>query len=150
MSLYGSEVVGAHWPMDGPHTPERIEAAGVALEELARYLNHATLPRTGVLADAPHGAGLLGSLAMAAHRERQLIGQLAAWAHRVAVDPTVRHDQGGDDAERSRPLAVSAAEEAEGELGFAAEFAAELARCLDGAQRQMSTLFHARSGGGLP
>ncbi|GAA5128872.1 hypothetical protein [Haloechinothrix salitolerans] len=150
MSLYGSEVVGAHWPMDGPHTPERIEAAGVALEELARYLNHATMPRKSLLTDAPRGAGLLGSLATAARRQVQLCRQLEAMAHRVAGDPTVRHDRDRDDAERSRLLAVSAAEEAEGELGFAAEFTAELAQCLDGAQRQMASLFHARPGGGLP
>ena len=148
MSLYGTEVVESHWPMDGPHGPELIESAAVALAELVRYLNRATLPSAQVLGEAPHGAGLLGSLATAAQRERQLCQQLEAWAHQLAADPSLQHDRCGDDAALSRQMAVTAAEEAEGELGFAVEFAEELARCLDGARRRVEWLSHA--GGDRP
>ncbi len=150
MSLYGSEVVAAHWPMDGPHTPELIEAAGVALEELMRYLNRATLPHTAVLAEAQHGAGLLGSLATAAHREMQLIRQLAVWARRVAADPTVRHDGDRNNPARSRQLATTAATEAAAELRLTIDIAEELGNYLDRARNRMSWLAHSSPGGGQP
>jgi len=150
MSLYGEEVVGAHWPMDGPHTPERIEAAAVALAELVRYLNRATMPDKGVLIEAAHGAGVLGALATAAHREGQLFRHLAAWARTVAGDPTVRHDLCRDDAERSRQTAASSAAEAAAALSDAAVVVGQLVARLDVAHTGIDWLSHSQPGGGRP
>lgn len=148
MSLYGTEVVGAHWPMDGPYRPELIESAGVALAELVRYLNHATLPQNDVLTEAPHVAGLLGSLATAASRKQQLCQQLSVAAHGLADDPTVRHDRCGDDAELSRQMAATAATEAAGHLWEAIDVAEELAACLGRARSRVEWLSHDHLGGG--
>lgn len=149
MSLYGLDVVEAHWPMDGPHTPELVESAAVALSELVRYLNRATMPHTGVLIEAPHGAGVLGSLATAAHREGQLCRQLAAWARTVAADPTVRHDLCRDDAERSRQMAARSATSAAAALDDAADVAGQLGGRLDVAHSGINWLSHSDRGGGL-
>ncbi len=149
MSLYGLDVVEAHWPVDGPRTAERIESAAVALAELVRYLNHATMPQGGALTEAPHGAGVLGSLATAAHREVQLCRQLASWARRVAADPTVRHDRERGDAERSRQLAATSATEAAAELRFAVDIAEELGSYLDRARSRVDCLSHPEGGGDL-
>lgn len=148
MSLYGIEVVGAHWPLDGSHSPERIESAAVALAELVRYLNHATLPQHAVLTGAAHVAGLLGSLATAAQREERLCQQLSEWTRRLADDPTVRHDRAGDDAELSRQMAGTAATEAAGHLREAADVAEELAAALVRARSRVERLSHDRPGGG--
>jgi len=146
MSLYGTEVVGAHWPLDGPHSPEGIESAAVALAELVRYLNRATRPQHELLTEAPHVAGLLGSLATAAHRERQLCRQLSVSARGLADDPTVRHDLCRDDAEPSRRMAATAARNAAAELGFAVDVAEELGGFLDRAHREVEWLSHDRPG----
>lgn len=148
MSLYGTEIVSAHWPMDGPHSPERIESAAVALAELVRYLNHATMPQHDVLTGAPHVAGLLSALATAAQREERLCQQLSEWTRRLADDPTLRHDRAGDDAEMSRQMAATAATEAAGHLREAADVAEELAAALGRAQRRIERLSHDRPGGG--
>ena len=147
MSLYGLDVVEAHWPVDGPHTAERIESAAVALSELVRYLNHATRPQVGALTEAPHGAGVLGSLATAAHREGQLYRQLASWARRVAADPTVRHDRCRDDAERSHQMATWSATQSGATLDDAATVAEQLAARLDVAHSGVNWLSHERPGG---
>jgi len=147
MSLYGTEVVGAHWPLDGPHTPELAESAG-ALAELVRYLNRATMPPNNVLTGAPHVAGLLGSLATAASRQQQLCRQLSASARQLAADPTLRHDQCGNDADISRLQAVSRANNAAGELRSAVDIAEELATYIGRARTEVEWLSHARPGGG--
>lgn len=147
MSLYGMDVVGAHWPMDGPHTPESVESAVVAVSELVRYLNRATLPDKGVLIEAPHGAGVIGSLATAAHRQVQLCRQLAARARTVATDPTVRHDLCGDDAERSRQMAARSAMVSAAALDDAAAALVQLAARLDVAHTGIDLLSHSGASG---
>jgi len=146
MSLYGTEIVGAHWPLDGPHRPELIESAAVALAELVRYLAHATQPQHELLTEAPRVAGLLGSLATAAHREKQLCRQLSVSARGLADDPTVRHDLGRDNDEPSRQMAATAAHKAAAELGFAVDVAEELGGFLDRARREVEWLSHDRPG----
>jgi len=146
MSLYGTEVVGAYWALDGPYSPELIESAAVALAELVRYIGRATQPQHDVLTEAPHVAGLLGSLATAAHREKQLCRQLSVSARGLADDPSVRHDLCRDDAEPSRLMAVTAARKAAAELGFAVDVAEELGGFLDRAHREVEWLSHDRPG----
>lgn len=152
MSLYGMDIVGAHWPMDGPHTTESTESAAVAVSELVRYLTRATKPNIGALSEAPHGAGVIGVLATTAHREVQLCRQLAAWARLVATDPTVRHDLCRDDAERSRQMAARSAMVAAAALDDAAAAVGQLGARLDVAHTGIDLLSHhgeAGVGGGL-
>lgn len=146
MSLYGTEVIGAHWPLAGPHDPELMESAAEAIAELVRYLNHTTLAQHGGLIGAQHAAGLLGSLATAAHREKRLCQQLAAWVGDLPADSTVRHDLCRDEPERSHQMAVTAARKAAAELGFAVDVAEELGSFLDRAHREVEWLCHDRPG----
>lgn len=105
------ELVGHHWPLDGPYGPELAEAAAVAAAALVRYLNHATGPgATSALPFASHGYALAGSLRAAADGHTQLLGQLADWAGRLAADPTLRHAQHRDVPERAREAARAASD----------------------------------------
>lgn len=97
--------------------------------EAIRGLNHATRHRAGL--DQPAVAyDILGSLALAASRLPQLLGQIARWLDQALAAGRLDHDLGEDPAHAADAAAVF--------LGDAAASAAALAGDLDAAQQQLA------------
>lgn len=97
------EVVEAHWPYDGPYSPEQTTAAALMIERLVRYLNNATQKPTAVPYAATAGS-VLASLHSAVYGLGQLMRQLAEFAQAKADDPTLYDDR------RDRPGSQTAFE----------------------------------------
>lgn len=123
----GRAVISHYWPTEGPHTPERIAAAGAAIEELMRYLNYATREQL----DAPTLSGLIGDLADAENRRDQLYKQMHRNVLRLRDDDTAFL---ADMAPSSATL--------QGEIGRAAD---ALDRAISTAETHRLTLGTARS-----
>jgi hypothetical protein len=90
-------------PVDGPYGPDRVIAAGDAIAELVRRLNHATqgvhTPQS--LPYPADVASLLGGLSTAAARLQQLIRQVAVQVHQWELAPDGLVDDRGDLVERA-------------------------------------------------
>lgn len=114
-----AEWVAVMFPVDGPHDPERVAAAGAAIADLGRYLAHAT--RTGAgLRYAGQVCGLAGSLRQACAALGQTCEQLATRLAALAGDPTLRHDRGDDPVAAAR-LAAGFAERAADDFSLVGE-----------------------------
>ncbi len=85
------------FPVDGPHTPHTVVAAARSLTHLVRYLNHATRQRD-VFPTPAVLAWTVGHVHEAAAMLPQLCDQLAAAAGRLADQPGVYDQRGGDPA----------------------------------------------------
>lgn len=113
--------------IDGPHTPESTAAAARQIAELVRYLNHATLADEA-LPEPADTARVLGELADAAERMRQLLGQIAG---RLKRYEPLGSDDGNPVASRAETVAAAVAawahlEHATAELRRARDAAARL------------------------
>ncbi|MGW0245512.1 hypothetical protein ACWDYH_02620 [Nocardia goodfellowii] len=134
----GAEIVGRHWPLDGPHTPESVAAAGGAVAELNRYLARATRTGRDVLPYAHDGYRLTGNLRAAAISQAQVHGQLSSWARSLADDPGL----GDDDHRGDRQQAVAKAVNAAATFSIANRAMFEIDRLLDSAQNPLGHLYH--------
>jgi hypothetical protein len=85
----GGEVVGRHWPCDGPYGHHRTDAAGQAIEQLVRYLNNATGKPTALPWPATSYRAL-SSLATATYGFDQLLSQVHGRLE--LLDPTKIYD----------------------------------------------------------
>lgn len=83
-----TDFVRAHWHSDGPHTSESIASAATAIEELMRYLAHAT--RLDL--DVPTLYAMTGSLAHATQISEQVLTQLASSTAALADRDDLRSD----------------------------------------------------------
>lgn len=117
-----------------------LTAAGVArqLDELARALNYATLPRAARLEYASDVYSVLGSLQAALSKLPQACGQLAAFLERHQAAGDLRAERGFPHA--GRPS--GAVEAAVFKLGQAAVAANVTATALGRAQSAISGLSH--------
>lgn len=126
-----TDFVRAHWHSDGPHTPESIASAATAIEELMRYLAHAT---RGDL-DVPTLYAVTGSLAHATQISEQVLTQLASSCNALSERDDLRNDDINADP-------ASAARIAAHELSLGApEDVRSLRHRLDRAQRQLGHLY---------
>ena len=135
------EVVEQHWPYDGPYSPEQLASALDAVAELVRYSSNASFPprRLGL---APEVYRTTGGLVGAAGGLPQLLSQLASWAHELAEDGSVRHDQYRGDPDTSGQVAAETAGGVEDSLIRARELASELETVLSQARQDLSHLYH--------
>lgn len=85
-------IIGTWWHRDGPHSGDRIEAAGLASDELAHYLARATLHADQL--PAPRVYRLVGELRSALDWLDQVLDQLSTRAAQLADDPTLYDDRG--------------------------------------------------------
>lgn len=94
-------IVEQHWAYDGPHTPERIDAAVTAAAQLVRYLNNATGRHGAYVAPS---ARLLGGVATLVARLPQLLEQTSRELGRQADNPAHYDDR------RDRPASQTIGE----------------------------------------
>ncbi|CAM4521219.1 hypothetical protein NONI108955_41860 [Nocardia ninae] len=137
--VVGAKIVAEHWPLSGPHSEESLASATEAIDELVRYLAHATIANQAAeaLPFAPDGYIVISRLATAAHAQDQVLRQLADWAdNHLAADPNLRHDT--EPADRASVTAL----EASAYLNDAANKAGELGRALARAQGLLGHLYH--------
>lgn len=87
------EVVEVFWPYDGPHTPEKVRAAALAITGLVRYLNNATGPARTTLPYAASTHRLLSGLSGAVYHLPQLLDQLRTSIETQAGDPGLHDDR---------------------------------------------------------
>lgn len=93
------EIVGHHWPYDGPHGAAVTASAAVAVRQLVRYLSNATQHACG----APYAAtvgSVVASLRASVEGQAQLLDQLARRLQAVADDPRLSDAVNGADARR--------------------------------------------------
>lgn len=131
-------LVGTFWNIDGPHSPERTASAALAVDQLTRYLAHATFPGRGAVT-LPHGGDVyrqVGEWRSTIGRLQQVLEQLARRAGELAEDPTLYDDRRGD----HRP-AVTALE-AQAALEEARQTLAPLDRALGAAHNASGHLGH--------
>lgn len=132
----GADVVAQHWPLAGPHDEETMASAAMAVEELYRYMAHATIgTELEALPYACDGYTVIGRLATAAHSQRQVLQQLAVWADALTEDFALCHDIPPGSADDT---ARAAAEY----LRQAANAAESLANWLRHAQGALGHLYH--------
>lgn len=132
-------VVGEHWPLHGPYSIERTEAAGSVLAELVRYLNYAT--GQGVHDALPYAVtanNLLSRLSAAVggleQTFRQIIDRCETWSD----DPTLY-----DYTQRTdHDAAVARARSAIEALADAQSAASLLYNALSSASSNLSYLGH--------
>lgn len=94
------------FPIDGPHDPQRVAAAGLVLAAAARYLAHATAhPGLGVATVY----SLLGSLVTGLGSAEQVCRQLTRRLTDLAADASLRADQLGPPASAAGLAAQAAA-----------------------------------------
>jgi len=139
--LDGDDVVNEHWPYDGPHSPDSVREATVALSALVRYCKNATTHSDG-LGYAPQVYTTLGGLTETAERLPQLMSQLFRWAKLTETDATVRHDQHRADADRGAAAGQHAASEAAELLHSASLQVGALADTLSRVRAELAHLCH--------
>lgn len=121
------ELVGEHFPLDGPYSPDMLAAALGAASGLVRYSNHATLSaKSGALPSPADGYSAVGALSGLVGGLPQLLEQLSAWASGLADDLGLRPREDraaarvtADDAAHSLHLATVAARALYEEIGRA-------------------------------
>lgn len=127
------DVIEDFFNIDGPHDRDRVIDAARCASALIRYLNHATQPgpraeRTLEWANTVHEVA--GSLASVAHRQEQLLDQLALALDDMAADDPTLYDDRRDDKHPAPYTARKAAEN----LRAAAAESAHLGTVLDDAR----------------
>lgn len=126
-----TDFVRAHWHSDGPHTPDSITSAATAIDELMRYLAHATRGKV----DVPTLYSVTGSLSHATQTSEQVLTQLADSCVAVSGREDLCHDVADADP-------ASAARIAADELGSeAGRDVRSLRRRLNQAQQQLGHLY---------
>jgi hypothetical protein len=124
------DVIATVWPLGGPYSGEDTEAAGGAISELVRYLNHATYHQ----AAAPYLStmdSLIGRLAAATTGMKQTLAQLATLMGSEANRASVYEARQRDDA----TLAVNNLEDWQRAVRTAAQYANHLGAMLAACQR---------------
>jgi hypothetical protein len=83
------------WPYDGPHGPDIVTSAALALPRLVRYLNNATGPghATTSLTCAATAYRITSHLAATADLLPQVLAQLARFLRAQAQNPTLYDDR---------------------------------------------------------
>lgn len=120
--------MSANFHADGPHSPERSEAAASQVHDLTRFIVYASMAgraRRG-LRYPGHLYTILGSLSSAAYLNDQMLTQFAAFLVEEAGAGRIRRDNGGSVSDRVSAAVV--------ELNRAREAAAVLANALANAQ----------------
>jgi hypothetical protein len=92
----------ASYPLDGPHTPDTVVGAARGVDNLVRYLTHAT--RSRVLDDPADLHQVLGGLGGAVLNLPQLFDQLATQAGRYTTLPGLCDNHGGNPAATAQQL----------------------------------------------
>lgn len=87
-------MTAALFPLDGPHTPETVIGAARAVDDLVRYLNHAT--RGHLLGNPADLYSVLAALSMAVMKLPQLVEQLAAHTDRYVTVSGLYDSHGGN------------------------------------------------------
>ncbi|MEU8900696.1 hypothetical protein AB0C65_32865 [Nocardia sp. NPDC048505] len=136
--MNGASIVHRHWPLDGPHSPDTVAAAGEAVAELNRYLARATRSGREVLPYAHDGYRLAGNLRAAATSQAQVHRQLGTWARSLTDDPGL----GDDEHPGDREPAVEKARTAAVTFDLADRAMFEIDRLLDSAQAPLGHLYH--------
>ncbi|GAA4554773.1 hypothetical protein GCM10023175_53490 [Pseudonocardia xishanensis] len=100
-----SAIIGKFWHRDGPHTPESVRSAALAIDELTHYLARATW-RRHVLPSGPALYEFVGELRSAIGRLDQVLDQAARHAGALVDDPTLYDDRrdGRDPAQTAREV----------------------------------------------
>lgn len=89
----GVDVVGQHWPFDGPHSAKRTTDALEATSALVRYVNNATSGPDG-LGSAQDTYDALCELCGAVFGMEQLLRQLEQHCgQQLRDDESLRHDE---------------------------------------------------------
>lgn len=89
------DAIQAVFPYDGPHSQEKVTAAGQAFVAIGRYLNNATQSGTArtTLEWGSTIGSVIGSVKAALYQLDQLVDQLAQASLHLAEDPTLYSDQ---------------------------------------------------------
>jgi hypothetical protein len=138
--IHPEEFASSNWPIDGPYDPIRLLNAWNVIAELIRYSNHASYSKNA-LASAPETSNITGAYQESMHKLPQFTKALAAWAERLATDPTLRHDRrrGKNDGSQA---ASAAALNASNLLNQATMVARSLAELVGAAHQEISHLYH--------
>lgn len=128
-------ILAEFWHPDGPHSPDSVASAALAIDELTRYLARATIPASTTLPHAGDVYRLVSELRSALGRLDQVLEQTSRRMAAITADggiyddrrdgrdpaDTAREAQGGLDAARVAlgPVldALGAAHRASGHLG---------------------------------
>lgn len=94
-------------PLDGPHHPEAVIAAGRTISELVRRLNHATF-RTNAFTYPGEVNQLVGAIAGSVDALPQLFRQLAHRLDAFAADPRLTAEPASDNATAADIAAATA------------------------------------------
>lgn len=99
-------IIERYWPYDGPHSPDSVHAAMIAVGYLLRYVNNATGPwnAKSTLPYAASADRVIGFVASSVHHLPQLLSQLEQFIEDQAGDPSLYDDR------RDRPGSVTARE----------------------------------------
>ncbi|MBL1079478.1 hypothetical protein JK358_34240 [Nocardia sp. 2] len=103
-----SDMVQMLWPTDGPHTPESMIAAANAIDDLWRYLAHATRGTSDACEQPADVYLAVGALMTSARSAMQALAQLANWAADLQDDDGLIHDAARNDQERAIAAAAAA------------------------------------------
>lgn len=99
-------IIDEYWPYDGPHTPESVQSAGIAVDRLLRYIANATGPwnAQNTLPYAASAYPVLGGIRDGVHHLPQILEQLKGFIDTQAQDPSLYDDR------RDRPAEETAYE----------------------------------------
>lgn len=129
------KVIGELFPTTGPHTPEQLVNASLVIDELWRYLAHATYNRDNPATDDVVSVYMIaGNLGHSAHVAGQVYAQLSNACRRHAQRADLGHDNTESDP------GVSAVE-ASVDLEDCQQISTELACNLDGAAQHLCHLY---------
>lgn len=92
------------FPTIGPHTPERLVQATVVIDEMVRYLAHATHNSRETSSDASELASAVGNLGHALGSLGQVQRQLRQACSYLSAENGLRHDE-----DRTKQSAATAA-----------------------------------------
>lgn len=130
-------LIATFWHRDGPHAPESVATAALAVDELTHYLARATSDR-GSMPSGPDVYRLISELRSALGRLDQVLDQTAGHVAALANDPALY-----DDRRDGRPAAHTA-EQARGALDAARTTLGPLLAALDAAHNASGHLGHDR------
>jgi hypothetical protein len=119
------------FPYDGPHDPDKVIEAAMAIRELTRYISNATRHRH-TLEWAATVRRVTNTLAGATWLQDEVLDRLADGMTRLAGDPTLYHeDTPSRDRAGGDPKAAATAREAARVLGEARKAVRVSATALD-------------------
>ena len=80
--------------LNGPHSDEATAGAARLAAEVIRFLNYATMSRSGGLTEPATVPALMGELSSAVYRLPQLFGQVADWLNEETSAGRLADDHG--------------------------------------------------------